>query len=259
MVDGKDLGQAFEKKEPSKEPKDEFIAFSDSLGRISPSLSEGIRLYNKKQWEKALEEFIAVRIAKLSAEEIAEYHYYLGLCYTKLRRYDEAQLYLEQVTSSPANTLRFQQCRLLLAFVYINTSRHRQAELELRQLQNNGVESPQLYNAMAYAAWVQNRHQVSIELYEKTLKIDADNITAMNSIGFILADTGIDILRGLHFCKKVVEINPQNAAYLDSLGWAYYKSGDSERARICLSRALEIAPDEKEILRHFKIVTGDET
>jgi Flp pilus assembly protein TadD len=41
------------------------------------------------------------------------------------------------------------------------------------------------------------------------------------------------------------------------LGWAYYKSGEIVEARTWLRRALEIAPNEEEIKRHFKIVTGE--
>jgi Flp pilus assembly protein TadD len=41
------------------------------------------------------------------------------------------------------------------------------------------------------------------------------------------------------------------------LGWAFYKNGETVEARTWLRRALELAPEEKEILRHFKIVTGD--
>jgi len=79
----------------------------------------------------------------------------------------------------------------------------------------------------------------------------------MNSMGYILADSGLDIMRGLRLCRKAVDAKPNSAAYLDSLGWAYYKSGEVAEARTWLRRALDLAPEEKEIERHFKIVTGE--
>ncbi len=97
----------------------------------------------------------------------------------------------------------------------------------------------------------------AIEFYEKTLEIDSDNPTALNCMGYILADTGIDIMRALRLCRKAVDFKPQNAAYLDSLGWAYYKSGEPVEARTWLRRALDVAPDEEEIKRHFKLATGE--
>jgi tetratricopeptide (TPR) repeat protein len=131
------------------------------------------------------------------------------------------------------------------------------AEYELRRLQSNGFESPLLYNTLAYAACIQKQYKSAIELYEKTLEIDSDNATALNSMGYILADTGKDVMRALRLCRRAVDSKPQSAAYLDSLGWAYYKSGELLEARTWLRRALDIAPDEEEIKKHFKIVSGD--
>jgi tetratricopeptide (TPR) repeat protein len=131
------------------------------------------------------------------------------------------------------------------------------AEYELNRLQDNGMESPLLYNTLAYAAWMQKQYKNAIDLYEKTLELDSDNATALNSMGFILADSGQDIMRGLRLCRKAVDSKPQNPAYLDSLGWAYYKSGELLEARTWLKRAFDLAPDKAEIQMHFKIVTGE--
>jgi tetratricopeptide (TPR) repeat protein len=179
------------------------------------------------------------------------------LCYTKLKKYDEALTFLEQVVTSGNDILRVFQCRMTLAYIYVITKRVKMAEYELKRLQSSGLESPILYNTLAYAAWLQKQNKNAIELYEKTLEIDTNNATAMNSMGFILADTGIDVMRALRLCRKAVDTKPQNPAYLDSLGWAYYKSGEVVEARTWLRRALELAPDEQEIQRHFKIVSAE--
>jgi Flp pilus assembly protein TadD len=67
----------------------------------------------------------------------------------------------------------------------------------------------------------------------------------------------MDVLRGLRFCRRAVDKKPQNPAYLDSLGWAYFKSGELLEARTWLRRALELAPQEKEIRDHLRIVIGE--
>jgi Tfp pilus assembly protein PilF len=114
-----------------------------------------------------------------------------------------------------------------------------------------------LFNTLAYAAWTKKQSRSAIDLYEKALEIDTDNATALNNMGYILADTGLDTTRGLRLCKRVADAKPKNAAYLDSLGWAYYKNDKTKEARDWLKKALDIAPDEKEIQRHFKIVAGE--
>jgi len=256
MVGDRGIGQDREN-DPKNDGFEESVFLSVGSGQVPRSLEEGIRLYNTKQWDKALDYLLSMDISEFSGEGMLEFAYYMGLSYTKLELYDDALIYLEQVVATANDIFRVYQCRLVLAYIYIVTGRTRMAEFELKRLQRNGFESPQLYNTLAYAAWSQKRYKSSIELYEKALEIDNNNTTAMNSIGYILADTGMDILRGLRLCKKAVDTKPQNAAYLDSLGWAYYKSGDLLEARTWLRRALELAPEEKEIMRHLKIVTGE--
>jgi Flp pilus assembly protein TadD len=131
------------------------------------------------------------------------------------------------------------------------------AEFELKRLQNNGFESAQLYNTLAYSAYSQKHYRDAVELYEKALEIDENNTTAMNSMGYILADNNINIVRGLRFCRKAVERKPDNPAYLDSLGWACYKNGELAEARTWIRRALDTAPQEKEIKDHYRIITGE--
>jgi tetratricopeptide (TPR) repeat protein len=220
-------------------------------------LAEGIKLYREKDWENAIKEFRSKYDEKLENDEQMEIIYYLGLCYTKLGKYTDALNCLEQVVTTGGDILRVYQCRMTLAYIYVITKRIKLAEFELRKLQSSGMESPLLYNTLAYAAWSQKRNNYAIELYEKTLEMDTNNATAMNSMGYILADTGMDIMRGLRLCRRAVDAKPENPAYLDSLGWAYYKSGEAVEARTWLHRALELAPKEKEIIRHFKIVTGE--
>jgi tetratricopeptide (TPR) repeat protein len=219
-------------------------------------LKEGARLFCKKRWENALAELLLVDTDGLSPVERGELAYYLGLCYAKLRRFDDAIANLEQVVNTGGDLLRAYQCRMALAYIYVTTGRAKMAEFELKRLQDTGFESASLYNTLAYAAYVQRRYNEAVDLYEKALDIDRDNATALNSMGYILADRGIDPLRGLRFCRRALEHRPQSAAYLDSLGWAYYKCGEMMEARNLLRRALELAPKEKEIKEHYRIVNG---
>ncbi|MCL2205211.1 MAG: tetratricopeptide repeat protein [Treponema sp.] len=220
------------------------------------SLAEGMRLYRLKRWDMALKELLSVNVERFSPDENLELAYYLGLCYTKIERYDEALLYLEQVVTTGDNPLRTYQCRMTLAYVYAVTGRSKMAEFELKRLAASGFESAQLYSTLAYAALVQKRHKQAVEYYEKALDIDSTNTTALNGLGYVLVDTGMDLVRGLRCCKKAVDLKPNSAAYQDSLGWAYYKNGEFLEARTWLRRAMESAPHQQEIKEHFRIVVG---
>jgi tetratricopeptide (TPR) repeat protein len=224
---------------------------------MAETLQEGIRLFRLKRWEGALKEFLGVDSGRFTPEQNAELAYYLGLCYTKLERYDDALLYLEQVVTSGVYPLRCVQCRLALAYIYTITGRSKLAEFELRQLLDSGYESIQIYTTLAYAAWTQKQYEKAVEYYRSALDMDANNATALNGLGYILADAAIDPVRGLYYCKKAVDKKPQNAAYLDSLGWAYYKNGELLEARTYLRRAYELAPQQEEIRKHLKTLVGE--
>jgi tetratricopeptide (TPR) repeat protein len=221
------------------------------------TLQEGKRLFGLKRWEMALHEFLEVDTEHATPEETTELSYFLGLCFAKLERYDDALLYLEQVITASGEPLKLYQCRMALAYIYAVTKRSKMAEFELKQLIKGGFESVQIYTTMAYAAWSQKSYDRAIDLYEKALELDENNTTALNGIGFILADTGQDIQRGLRFCRKAVDRKPRNAAYLDSLGWAYFKMGDTSEARSWLRRALDLAPHEPQIRAHLRVLAGE--
>ncbi|MDR1506735.1 MAG: tetratricopeptide repeat protein [Treponema sp.] len=220
------------------------------------SMEEGVRLFRLSRWEPALTELLKVDAGAFSPEEAADLAYYLGLCYTKLDRYDDALLYLEQVVTSSPDPLRLYQCRMTLAYIYAITGRSKLAEFELGRLVDGGFESVQMFTTLAYAAWSQRHYQKAVDYYEKALDLDDNNATALNGLGYILADSDLDVPKGLRLCRKAVEKKPQNAAYLDSLGWACFKNGDTGEARIWLRRALDLAPRQKTIREHMKVVVA---
>ncbi|MDR2471131.1 MAG: tetratricopeptide repeat protein [Treponema sp.] len=223
---------------------------------LHESLEEGKRFFKIKRWERALEEFLKIDAGALGAEDGAELAYYLGLSYTKLERYDDALLYLEQVVTA-ADPLRVYQCRLALAYIYVITGRSKLAEFELGRLVKGGYESIQIYTTLAYAAWAQRQFQKAVDFYEKALTMDGNSPTALNGLGYILADSDIDVKRGVSLCRRAVDKKPQSAAYLDSLGWAHFKNGDLSEARLWLRRAFELSPHQREIKKHMKIVVGE--
>lgn len=224
---------------------------------MTEKFEEAVRLYNMKRWDQALQTFHGVDTSSFTPAEKMELAYYLGLCYTKLERYSDAVLYFEQVVTSEAGPLRICQCRLTLAYIYMITKRPRMAEFELDRLIKGGFKSVQIYTMAAYAAWMQKQLKRAVEMYEDALNIDPNNATAMNGLGFLLVDSGADLRRGLDLCRKAVDKRPQSAAYLDSLGWAYYKSGQLTEARQWLRKALDLAPRQKDISGHMKIIVAE--
>lgn len=91
----------------------------------------------------------------------------------------------------------------------------------------------------------------SEELLEEVLDEFPDDISAMNDLGFLWADENRHLQRALRMTRKVVEADPENAAYRDSLGWALFRLGKHKQAVVELEKAIAIDPKEPEILEHL--------
>lgn len=218
-------------------------------------MDEGIRLYNEGKYREALDIFLNLNV---EADEYTELAYHLGLCYTRLSQFDEAVLYLEQVVTSDAAFTTAYQSRMILGYIYSVTQRHRLAEFEFSRLLEDGYESPKVFSALAYTQFHQKNTAAAVRNLQKALAMDPDNTTALNNIGFILAEEGSNPDIALRYCRKAVDRNPDNPSYLDSLGWAYVKCGRDSEARGYLRKALRLRPNDTEIQAHMKTLERKE-
>ena len=222
---------------------------------MSDYLKVGIRYLNSKNYRSALEEFLLIDEDPADSPDLS---YYLGICYTNLEKYDEALLFLEQVVTSHTDILMVYQCRLILSYIYSITGRFKLAEFELKELMDAGFESAQIYGTFSYITYSQKMVDRSLDYLYKAAEIEPDNPNVLNSLGYILANEGIDSEKSILSCKKAVRLKSEYPAYLDSLGWAYFKAGKYDEALIYLRRAFALAGSNKIIAAHLRSVI-DET
>jgi tetratricopeptide (TPR) repeat protein len=88
-------------------------------------------------------------------------------------------------------------------------------------------------------------------MFRRVLVNDSDNATALNYLGYMLADRGVRLEEALGYIKKALQMDPQNGAYLDSLGWAYYKLGNYVLAEENLRKASERIGNDPAVLDHL--------
>ncbi len=213
-------------------------------------LKEGIDLYNQKQYQEALVFFLSVETEGSVME--TEVNYYIGLSYSRLEEYEKAMEYLEQVVTANTDIAKVYQCRLILSFIYTKTDRTKLAEFELSKLLEAGYESTQVFSSMAFIAYEHNEIEKAIEYYERALKITPENSTALNGLGYVLAETEQDLPRALDLCKKAIEKQPENAAYLDSIAFAHFKMNETAPAFEFIKKAKEKQPLHPIILDHYR-------
>lgn len=74
--------------------------------------------------------------------------------------------------------------------------------------------------------------------FRKVLDLNPKNASALNYLGYMLADRNVRVSDALTYIKQALELEPNNGAYLDSLGWAYYRAGDLAKAEEYLKLAV---------------------
>ncbi len=218
-------------------------------------MDEAIRLYEEGKYEEALDALLNLDV---DSDRYSELSYYLGLCYTQLEQYDEALLYLEQVVTAEVSFAKIYQSRMILGYIYAITGRYRLAEFEFARLLEDGYESPKVYCALAYNQYHQNNIAAAVTNLQKALQLEPKNPTALNNLGFVLAEKGAKPALAVRYCKDALSANPESATYLDSLGWALHKAGNTDQAQKVLRRALELRPEDQEIREHLSVVTREE-
>jgi tetratricopeptide (TPR) repeat protein len=87
--------------------------------------------------------------------------------------------------------------------------------------------------------------------FRKVLESDPDNASALNYLGYMLADQDTRLAEAQQMVEHALEIEPNNGAYLDSLGWVYYRMNRLDDAQRQLERSLQFISKDPTIHDHL--------
>jgi len=107
-----------------------------------------------------------------------------------------------------------------------------------------------LLYARALAADKIDKVDVALADLKKLIQADPDNVQALNAYGYTLVDRTDRIKEGLQYIKRAYAKQADDPAILDSMGWAYYRLGDYDKAIKFLRKALNSLKD-PEIAAHL--------
>ena len=97
----------------------------------------------------------------------------------------------------------------------------------------------------------QKKYDQAEETFKKVLSVDPLNASASNYLGYMLADRGVRLEESVKYIQKALELEPDNGAYLDSLGWAYFKMGRYDLAETPLEKAASKIQNDPTIHEHL--------
>jgi len=107
---------------------------------------------------------------------------------------------------------------------------------------------------LLYSRAMINEQRDLLELTESDLrtiiKYEPNNATALNALGYTLADRTNRYGEALELIEQALKIKPNDPAIIDSMGWVQYRLGNYEEAIIRLRQALKSFPD-PEIAAHL--------
>jgi tetratricopeptide (TPR) repeat protein len=97
----------------------------------------------------------------------------------------------------------------------------------------------------------QKKYDQAEQTFKKVLAVDPLNSSASNYLGYMLADRGVRLEESVKYIQKALELEPNNGAYLDSLGWAYFKMSRYDLAETPLEKAARKIQNDPTIHEHL--------
>ena len=97
----------------------------------------------------------------------------------------------------------------------------------------------------------QKKFDLAEEQFRKALAVNPNNASVLNYYGYMLADRGVRLEEATAMIQRAVTQEPNNGAYLDSLGWAYFKQNKFAEAEENLRRAASRSSHDPTVLGHL--------
>lgn len=119
--------------------------------------------------------------------------------------------------------------------------------------QNDPKMLSQLYTYKAEAYYNLKKYKEAFDLFDKVVALDPENFMAMNNYSYYLSLKGerLDVAEKLS--AKVVQANPENATYLDTYAWVFFKKKDYQLAKFYMETALSKSSteDSSVLVEHY--------
>lgn len=218
---------------------------------VARYIKSGQKSLGAGDMKTALKEFLEA--SNLDPEN-PEANYFIGVTYTRMEEYEMGSDYLEKVIASEMAYINKVHARMILGYIYTIREEYEKAIAMFKGIVKSGFGSAQAYAAIGYIMDRMGDFKKAVMNLYKAVEIDPKNANAHNSLGYIFTQANLNLDEALKECKKAVSINKNNPAYLDSLGWVYYKLGRVKQAKIYLNKALKKAPANEEIRAHLQAV-----
>ena len=236
------------------EQRDEAIATLEKMAKENPLRFDTFELlgelYEKKgEVDKALTNYQHSLLLDPTQPEN-----YVRLAYLQMnaKQPDQAVVTMQQARQRFSG---FPQLTILHGVALSQAKRHAEAMTAFAEAAADAEHNhEELLNAGFYMQYAAAAEQAGLtekaaELLKRSIELDPSQAAqAYNFLGYMWADRGEHLDEAIELIEKAVAMDPDNGAYLDSLGWVHFKRGEPERALKELHRALEVTKPEDPVV-----------
>ena len=135
-------------------------------------------------------------------------------------RFDEAVAVMKAAVAAGAdNPLAY----IGLAEVYTDGERPAEAVAVLQEASARFPREGSIKFQLGAAFEHQKRYADAERVFRQMIADEPDHADALNYLGYMLAERGERLDESIEYVQRALALDPGNAAYLDSLGWAYFK------------------------------------
>lgn len=137
-----------------------------------------------------------------------------------------------------------------------------QAGLDVPEIGSDPLMRSEFYTLYGDIAFRRDMTDEAFAYYDKALENNPKNYGALNNYSYYLALLGRDLDKAERMSGEVIKANPENATYLDTYAWVYFKQGRYALARLYLKKAIDLSNEASaEMYEHYGdvlAVTGQE-
>ena len=171
-----------------------------------------------------------------------------GLSLSQLNKNAEAEKYLKKAAELNPNDVTALSA---YGFTLNQLKKDDEAIVYLNRALNVDPNNIQVLGMLGLIYETKKMYSKSDVIYEKAMVLDSTNALILNNYGYSLAERGLQLNRALQMVKTAIEKDPKNSSYLDTIGWIYFKLGDTEKAKTYIEQSLEIDGKSATVLEHL--------
>ena len=184
-------------------------------------------------------------------EEDLRFQTGMMLYLSQLRQLDKTVMAIDLLqTYLSKNTDNLMLEEMLADFFRINE----QCDKAIKKYENVSIlksNSGDIFRKLGICYEQTDQTQKAETAFGRALELNPNDSGALNYLGYWWADEGRNLKEAMELITKAVQLYPENGYYADSLGWVYFKIGNTKKAVTWLERAVELAPDDAVIHDHL--------